>query len=337
MFLSLFAGRDSAAANPISARSTARGRSSLYGLETLEDRVFMAAQPLVADAENVSQLKIPQLTKQLRKAGVNLGQLANVTVQPNTLANLAAQGLGDDPLAVISGTVNALVKGPVGQAVSQPLDFTIQQAAPGECPILDLELGPINLDLLGLVVETSEICLEVTAHEGQGLLGDLLCGLTGILDGPLLGAVTGANLTQITNAVNGILGGANLGVTLDSIGTAAGNLVGNITTTLALGGGTATDTRSLVLDPQEQADGCAILNLDLGPINLNLLGLEVNLDNCEGGPVEVDITAEPGPGNLLGNLLCGITNLLNGGLNLGQLNRLVGQVNRLLDRLDRLF
>ena len=34
-----------------------------------------------------------------------------------------------------------------------------------------------------------------------------------------------------------------------------------------------------------------ILNLSLGPVNLNLLGLMVKLDNSANGPVTVSITA----------------------------------------------
>jgi hypothetical protein len=293
----------------------------------------MAAHTVAPDlVQTVEQLKIPALTNQLRKAGVDVGQLANVTVQPNSVSNLAASGTAADPLTTITGTVNAVIRGPAG-TVTQALDFELQQGPAGECPILDLMLGPIDLNLLGLVVETSEICLNITAHEGAGLLGDLLCGLTGILDGPL----GGLNLGAVSNTVNQIVGGLNLNMTLDSVTTAANNLVANVTTTLGAGGLLDSVTSPLTLDPQEDADGCAILNLDLGPIDLNLLGLQVVLDNCEGGPVEVDITAEPGPGNLLGNLLCGITNLLNGGLNLGGLNRLVSNLNRLLDRLDRIL
>jgi hypothetical protein len=51
---------------------------------------------------------------------------------------------------------------------------------------------------------------------------------------------------------------------------------------------------------------CDILHLDLGPLNLDLLGLRVDLSR-----VVLDITAEAGAGNLLGNLLCGVANLLN--------------------------
>lgn len=52
---------------------------------------------------------------------------------------------------------------------------------------------------------------------------------------------------------------------------------------------------------------CPILHLVLGPLNLNLLGLTVHLNQ-----VVLDINAQSGPGNLLGNLLCSVANLLNG-------------------------
>src|SRR4030095_16664866 len=51
---------------------------------------------------------------------------------------------------------------------------------------------------------------------------------------------------------------------------------------------------------------CDILHLELGPVDLDLLGLVVHLDQ-----VVLDIDAQAAPGNLLGNLLCSITNLLN--------------------------
>jgi hypothetical protein len=67
---------------------------------------------------------------------------------------------------------------------------------------------------------------------------------------------------------------------------------------------------------------CDILNLVLGPLDLNLLGLRVQLNQ-----VVLDITAVTGAGNLLGNLLCAITNLLNGG---GPLGQVIGLLNSLL-------
>jgi hypothetical protein len=54
---------------------------------------------------------------------------------------------------------------------------------------------------------------------------------------------------------------------------------------------------------------CSILSLDLGPLELILLGLRVALD-----PVVLLVEAIPGAGELLGNLLCAVAGLLDGGL-----------------------
>ena len=59
--------------------------------------------------------------------------------------------------------------------------------------------------------------------------------------------------------------------------------------------------------PLQVTGSCRILDLTLGPLHLDLLGLVVALNQ-----VHLTITAQQGPGNLLGNLLCAIANLLNG-------------------------
>jgi len=66
---------------------------------------------------------------------------------------------------------------------------------------------------------------------------------------------------------------------------------------------------------------CEVLHLELGPLDLNLLGLVVHLDK-----VVLDISAVPGAGNLLGNLLCSITGLLNSGSNLRLLASLLNDL-----------
>lgn len=59
---------------------------------------------------------------------------------------------------------------------------------------------------------------------------------------------------------------------------------------------------------------CSVLHLVLGPVNLNLLGLVVTLGggSLANQPIVLDITAVSGRGNLLGNLVCSVSNLLNG-------------------------
>jgi hypothetical protein len=63
----------------------------------------------------------------------------------------------------------------------------------------------------------------------------------------------------------------------------------------------------IVLD--NNAAVCNVLTLNLGAISLDALGLVIDL-----APVDLDITAVAGAGNLLGNLLCSLVGLLDGGL-----------------------
>jgi hypothetical protein len=341
MLFGLFAGEAPA---PAGAARTA----TVYGLEPLESRVFMSATPNLAieEIDSVKDLnKVPQLTQQLRRAGLNVGRLVNISIQDIRQApTVNAEGN-------LTGTINAVVRMRGGQTTTVPVTWTLERPAmataatdlvttqqvPTDCPILHLELGPIDLNLLGLRVLTSEICLDIGANEGPGnLLGNLLCGLTGLLDNLGTAGVIG----QVTGVLNQLLP-VNLGVTLDRLVANNGVVSGLGTLSLGIGGSTVTQALSLPLfgdhDVSTQQAVCQILNLDLGPLDLNLLGLVVGLDNCANGPVTVDVTAIPGPGNLLGNLLCGIAGVLDSGLSLGQLNRLIRNVNRLLDRLDNLL
>jgi hypothetical protein len=53
-----------------------------------------------------------------------------------------------------------------------------QVAPAGTCSILDLVLGPLHLDLLGLVVDLNRVHLTITGDPAGGVLGRLLCGLS---------------------------------------------------------------------------------------------------------------------------------------------------------------
>jgi hypothetical protein len=100
-------------------------------------------------------------------------------------------------------------------------------------------------------------------------------------------------------------------------------LTGTATNSLGVVLGTVNQTVTVPL----QANGtCQILHLELGPLDLELLGLNVHLDR-----VVLDITAEQGPGNLLGNLLCGIAGLLDGD---GATNAIARLLNQLLGLLN---
>jgi hypothetical protein len=87
---------------------------------------------------------------------------------------------------VASGFVTATIKGKTTTVPFTGVPVNISLAgglSTDGCPILDLTLGPITVNLLGLVVQTSPICLTITAFHGGGLLGDLLCSVANLLQG----------------------------------------------------------------------------------------------------------------------------------------------------------
>ena len=112
---------------------------------------------------------------------------------------------------------------------------------------------------------------------------------------------------------------------VQSFSVADGQLVANtlFTATNTKTGETATTTQAV---PVINASGtCKILQLDLGPIHLDLLGLVVDLN-----AIHLTINAQSGPGNLLGNLLCAVAGLLDQPPTLGVLNQIATLLNQIL-------
>jgi len=106
---------------------------------------------------------------------------------------LYSAGVLDAKLVRLDGTV----VGTVHKFVNIPVKTT--KAADGKvCDILDLVLGPLHLNLLGLHVDLNKVILHITAHSGPGqLLGNLLCAVVHLLDG--------GKLLQLGNLLNHIL------------------------------------------------------------------------------------------------------------------------------------
>ena len=74
-------------------------------------------------------------------------------------------------------------------------------AAQANCQVLDLVLGPLDLNLLGLKVHLNKVVLNIVASSGAGaLLGNLLCAVAGLLDGTGL-----VNALKLSNVLNRIL------------------------------------------------------------------------------------------------------------------------------------
>jgi hypothetical protein len=129
-----------------------------------------------------------------------------------TIDRFARQNGGIVALATFDGTVTdatgTITRG--SQAVTLPVTLpgagSSIAAAQASCQVLHLELGPLDLNLLGLMVHLDRVVLDITAQQGPGnLLGNLLCAVAGLLDpgpGPL-GAIT-ALLNRILAILQGL-------------------------------------------------------------------------------------------------------------------------------------
>jgi hypothetical protein len=182
------------------------------------------------------------------------------------------------------GTATARLSGPgeatrtVRERVTAPAQ--IAQAGRRRCSLISLSLAPLRLDLLGLRVETSTINLRIRGvrrGEGSGVLGRLLCSLAGSRVN-----VQPAAARAAARALNADLPRRGLRTV-------------RATATL----------RPQAVTSQQQAS-CQVLFLQLGPLELNVLGLLVELfGETRNDPVTVTITAFRGQG-LLGDLFCSL-------------------------------
>jgi len=118
-----------------------------------------------------------------------------------------------------------------------------------------------------------------------------------------------------------------IGALTATVTDATGSVIRTIVTSAAMpvanaGGAAAAPITNFAIG------SCDILTLVLGPLHLDLLGLQIDLNQ-----VVLEITAQAGAGNLLGNLLCAITGLLDAG-SFGQ--QLVNLLNQLIGLLGAL-
>lgn len=104
----------------------------------------------------------------------------------------------------LTGTLtNNGVVSQISQTLRIPVtnfDVTQQQ---GVCEVLELTLGPLDLNLLGLIVHLDEVHLLITADPEGGLLGQLLCSLAG---GVGTGNTAAGAIARLLNQILGLLG-----------------------------------------------------------------------------------------------------------------------------------
>ncbi len=305
---------------------------------------------------------------------------------PTTSSSSSASSDASANLAATAAPAPTPTPAPAPTATPTPTPTsTTPGPATTDPTLLTLDLKPLDINLLGLEVQTSEIMVTISAQPGSGaLLGNLLTDVSGLL-----------NLQGVNTALNNVLGSVVTLVNSASLSvggvSTSGPLVptqGQPATTPVLeparrpgqpepaGGGrpdepdrrvdhgplgaaawcsatssptwrtcstrrprtarwTSTTSRPScqtllselpAADPGPPRASSAttttttgtdqVLSLTVPPIDLNLLGLILKT-----GQIQVNVDAQSGNGDLLGNLLTGLLNTLGATpQNLGTLN-----------------
>jgi hypothetical protein len=174
----------------------------------------------------------------------------------------------------------------------------LMQAQQGTtCRVLHLELGELHLSLLGLIVNLTpvddpSIVLDISANSDEAL-GKLLCQVINAVQG-----TTVRKTTLATKRLNAVVkkqysaGVMSFSAPLSIHSGLAGTTTGSTATTA-----TTTTTTTTTTPSTPQTGQCDVLDLVLGPLNLDLLGLIVSLNK-----VQLDISANPV--GTLGTLFC---------------------------------
>jgi hypothetical protein len=79
-------------------------------------------------------------------------------------------------------------------AYTQPISLAARQPLPVTCDVLNLVLGPLDLNVLGLEISLNQVVLDIVANPAGGLLGSVLAILCGL------------NLSALTDLLGLLLG-----------------------------------------------------------------------------------------------------------------------------------
>ncbi len=170
---------------------------------------------------------------------------------------------------VADGVATATLRGLGEPATTVRKKVSLQVSRRGSCRILTLTLEQLDLTLLGLNVHLDKVDLRVTGRRRGGVLGSLFCSLAGSRVTPARAAAVAAVNKEIRRT--GKLRPIAFSVPVTAVAS-------------------------------QVAPTCSVLDLVLGPLHVNLLGLVVDLKR-----VHLTITANPA-GGILGRLFCGLAN-----------------------------
>jgi hypothetical protein len=155
-----------------------------------------SAAPVAAPPATAAVPGVP-ITGTVTDAGGGAGTFAGTF----TPTKFAAQDGDLMATGTLTGTLTDSAGDTIG-AVTRTVSMPAAVAL-ATCEVLDLTLGPLHLDLLGLVVDLNRVHLTINAVSGPGnLLGNLLCAIVGLLDAN----PTAGQLAAILNFLLALLG-----------------------------------------------------------------------------------------------------------------------------------
>jgi hypothetical protein len=157
------------------------------GLAVVVAIALAAFHPVAAFAKKQSapSLAVPVVGTVTNAAGSFAGTLTvkrfvargNQVFAIGTVSGLLTTATGATSIVTVAALPVTVATVPV--TVPAPLN-----TAQVTCNVLNLVLGPLHLNLLGLVVDLNQVVLNITAEAGGGLLGNLLCAIAGLLGNP---------------------------------------------------------------------------------------------------------------------------------------------------------
>jgi hypothetical protein len=213
----------------------------------------------------------------------------------NLFNDLPGQELNIDTLNQQLGELLGLVNTALGLIPAADVPTVL----PEEGQVLSLTVPALDLNLLGLKLETSPITVDADAHEGDGkLLGNVLTSLLGTLDAtPERVAELNNTLNGVLARVVGVLNAADLTVSSVLVEALPPALQTLLNPVLVAPAGSSAPILDLVIASQ---DGTS------PPVDVDLLGLVVTTSN-----IDAELSAVTGDGLVLGNLLYNVANLAN--------------------------
>lgn len=157
------------------------------------------------DNPNTNRLEVP-VTGTVQSVGTFAGtfSISRFAIQNQALVAIGQlTGTVTDSNGVTLRTIVTQVAMPVSKAPAAAA-CSDEVSTAQSCDILNLILGPLHLDLLGLVIDLNQVVLDITATTGAGdLLGNLLCAITGLFDAGSIGQ----QLVNLLNQLVGVLAG----------------------------------------------------------------------------------------------------------------------------------